>query len=88
MYVIVCTRPDITHFVRVISRFMKDQRKEHWNAVKWIFMYLNMREMHLIWLQTNGFVDAYMAGDPDGRKSIVVYMFTLGIVDVSWVSWL
>ena len=40
MYLMVCTRPDISHAVSVVSRYMVDLGKEHWNAVKWIFRYL------------------------------------------------
>lgn len=34
MYVMVCTRPDIAHAVGVMSRFLFNTRKEHWEAVK------------------------------------------------------
>uniref|UniRef100_A0A2N9IRB9 Integrase catalytic domain-containing protein n=1 Tax=Fagus sylvatica TaxID=28930 RepID=A0A2N9IRB9_FAGSY len=40
MYAMVCTRPDIAHAVGVVSRFMVNPGKEHWEAVKWIFRYL------------------------------------------------
>jgi hypothetical protein len=34
MYAMVCTRPDIAHAVGVVSRFLSDPGREHWNAVK------------------------------------------------------
>ena len=40
MYAMVCTRLDISHVVGVISRYMSHPRIEHWNAVKWILIYL------------------------------------------------
>ena len=40
MYAMVCTRPDIAHVVGVVRRFLANPRKEHWEAVKWIFGYL------------------------------------------------
>ncbi|CAM8937245.1 unnamed protein product [Rhodiola kirilowii] len=40
MYAIVCTRPDIAHVVGVVSRFMGNPEKKHWEAVKWILRYL------------------------------------------------
>ena len=40
MYAMVCTRPDIGYAVGVVSRFMSNPGKEHWNAVKWILRYL------------------------------------------------
>ena len=40
MYAMVCTRPDIGYAIGVVSRFMSNPGKEHWNAVKWILRYL------------------------------------------------
>jgi hypothetical protein len=40
MYAMVCTRPDLAHAVSVVSKYMADPGKQHWNAVKWIFRYL------------------------------------------------
>ena len=40
MYAMVCTRPDIAQAVGVVSRFMDDPSKQHWEAVKWILRYL------------------------------------------------
>ncbi|KAI4305960.1 hypothetical protein L6164_029285 [Bauhinia variegata] len=34
MYAMVCTRPDIAHEVGVVSRFLSNPGREHWNAVK------------------------------------------------------
>jgi hypothetical protein len=36
MYAMVCTRLDIAHAVGVVSRYMNNPSKEHWEAVKWI----------------------------------------------------
>ena len=41
MYVMVCTRPDLAHAMSTISKYMKNLGREHRNAVKWIFRYLN-----------------------------------------------
>ncbi|MCI62396.1 GDSL esterase/lipase 1-like, partial [Trifolium medium] len=35
MYAMVCTRPDIGHAMGVVSRFMSNPGKAHWEAVKW-----------------------------------------------------
>ena len=40
MYVMVCTRHDIAHAVGVVSRYMANPGKEHWEAVKWLLRYL------------------------------------------------
>jgi hypothetical protein len=91
MYAMVCMRPDIAHAVGVVSRFMQNPGREHWNAVKWILRYLKGTQKHALQfggqqIQLRGFADADMAGDPDGRKSTTAYVFTLGSGAVSWVS--
>ena len=40
MYIMVCTRSDITHAVDVVSRFLSNLSKDHWTVVKWILIYL------------------------------------------------
>ena len=40
MYVMICARLDITHAVGVVSRYMSNPRKQHWEVVKWILKYL------------------------------------------------
>ena len=36
MYTMVCTRPDISHAIGVVSMYTQNLGKEHWNAVKWV----------------------------------------------------
>ena len=40
MYAMVCTRPDIVYAVGIVSRYMSNLGKQHWEAVKWILRYL------------------------------------------------
>ena len=40
MYAMVCTRPEISHVVGVLSRFMSNPGKEHWTKMKQVFRYL------------------------------------------------
>ncbi|GJZ38416.1 retrovirus-related pol polyprotein from transposon TNT 1-94 [Tanacetum coccineum] len=40
MYLMVCTRPDIAYAVSVVSRYLANPGKNHWEAVKWILKYL------------------------------------------------
>ena len=81
MYLMVCTRPDISHAVSVVSRFMANPSKEHWNAVKWIFRYLTCtRDFCILFYQRAstedvGYVDSDYAGDLDSRKSMTGYVF-------------
>jgi hypothetical protein len=40
MYVMVCTRPNISHAVGVLIRYMSTPRKEHLTTIKRVFRYL------------------------------------------------
>ena len=40
MYAMVCTRPDIAYAVGVVSRFLSNPGKLHWEAVKWIMIFV------------------------------------------------
>eukprot|EP00253_Pinus_taeda_P029865 PITA_29865 len=48
MYVMVSTRPDISHAVGVVSRFMENPGEEHWRAVKLMHRYLRDTSDHCI----------------------------------------
>ncbi|GJX29994.1 retrovirus-related pol polyprotein from transposon TNT 1-94 [Tanacetum coccineum] len=40
MFAMICTRPDIAHAVGVVSRYMVEPGRQHWEAVKRIFRYV------------------------------------------------
>ncbi|KAJ4700747.1 Retrovirus-related Pol polyprotein from transposon TNT 1-94 [Melia azedarach] len=90
MYAMVCTRPDLAQSVSVVSRFMGEPSKEHWQAVKRIFRYLKGTfDVGLIYggdtqCLVTGFSDSDYAGDVDSRRSMTGYVFTLGSSVVSW----
>ena len=74
MYAIVCTQLDISHAVSVVSRYMMNLGKEHWNAIKWIFRYFaGTIDYGLLYDQKTasskvaGYVDSDNAGDLDKR---------------------
>ena len=71
IYAMVCTKPYIAHAVGVVSRFLENPGKEHWEAVKWIFKYLRgTSKLFLSFgkgkLVLEGYTDANMVGDLDG----------------------
>ncbi|KAH9679839.1 hypothetical protein KPL71_026297 [Citrus sinensis] len=92
MYSMVCTRPDVAYSVGVVSRFMGNPGREHWNAVKWLLRYMNGTANHGILYggsennscQVSGFVDSDFAADLDKRRSITGYVFILNGGAVSW----
>ncbi|KAJ4703754.1 Retrovirus-related Pol polyprotein from transposon TNT 1-94 [Melia azedarach] len=90
MSAMVCSRPDLAQSVSVVSRFMGEPGKEHWQAVKRIFRYLKGTfDVGLIYggdtqCLVTGFSDSDYAGDVDSRGSMTGYVFTLGSSVVSW----
>ncbi|KAF2317627.1 hypothetical protein GH714_025846 [Hevea brasiliensis] len=49
MYAMVCTRPDISHAISVVNRYMACPGKEHWQAVKWILRFCRgLRQKEII----------------------------------------
>ncbi|GKB48936.1 retrotransposon protein, putative, ty1-copia subclass [Tanacetum coccineum] len=73
MYLMVCTRPDIAYAVSVVSRYLANPGKNHWEAVKWILKYLRgTANVGLVYgtdrgnhVDVTGFVDSDYAKDPD-----------------------
>ena len=92
MYVTVATRPDIAHVVGVVSRFMHNPGRSHWNAVKHVFKYLPDTKNHGILFGLNknstvvGYTDSDFAGCVDSRKSTTGYCFKFGNGTISWKS--
>ena len=41
MYGMVCSRPDLSYAISVVSRFMANPGQVHWQALKWVLRYLN-----------------------------------------------
>ncbi|KAG8495920.1 hypothetical protein CXB51_007502 [Gossypium anomalum] len=85
MYAMVCTRPDISQAVSIVSRHMHNPGKGHWQAVKWILRYIQKTvDVGLLLKQDNtlgkgviGYVDSNYADDLDKQRSTTGYVFTL-----------
>ncbi|GJZ71156.1 hypothetical protein Tco_0635007 [Tanacetum coccineum] len=90
MYAMICTRLDISHAVGMVSRYMHNPGKGHWQAVKWILRYIhNTVDVGLVFEQgssqwVEGYCDSDYAEDLDKRKSTTGYVFTLAKAPVSW----
>ncbi|GJR34315.1 retrovirus-related pol polyprotein from transposon TNT 1-94 [Tanacetum coccineum] len=92
MYLMVCTRPDIAYAVSVVSRYLANPGKNHWEAVKWNLKYLRgTANMGLVYgtdrgnhVDITGFVDSDYAKDPDKGRSITGYVFLVRGCVVSW----
>ena len=48
MYSMVCTRPNISHAMGVVSRYINNPSKEHWKEVQWILKYLRGTTSHAL----------------------------------------
>ena len=88
MYAMVCSRPDLSHALSVVSRFMGNPGKEHWRAVQWIFRYLRGTSNACLRFGKSrdglvGYVDSDYAGDLDKRRSLTGYVFIFGGCAVS-----
>ncbi|CAA7024844.1 unnamed protein product [Microthlaspi erraticum] len=92
MYSMVGTRPDLAYPVGLISRFMSNPIKEHWQAVKWVLRYIKGTVYTRLSFKkkgdfvVKGYCDSDYAGDPDNRRSISGMVFTAGGNVVSWSS--
>ncbi|KAH9782717.1 Integrase catalytic domain-containing protein [Citrus sinensis] len=92
MYAMVCTRPDISQAVSMVSRYMHNPGKNQWLVVKWILRYLyGAVDVGLLFKkncgqQCVGYCDSDFVGDLDKRRSTTGYVFTLGGGPVSWRS--
>ncbi|GKB81391.1 retrotransposon protein, putative, ty1-copia subclass, partial [Tanacetum coccineum] len=92
MYLMVCTGPDIAYTVSIVSRYLANPGKNHWESVKWILKYLKgTSNVGLVYgryqgkhVDVDGFVDVDYAKDPDKGRSITRYVFMVHGCVVSW----
>ena len=89
MYAMLCIRLDISHAVNVVSRYMSNPSKVHWQAVKLILRYL--KDTSSVCLEFGkskdglvGYVDLDFGGDLDKRRSLTGYVFTVGSCAINW----
>ena len=83
MYAMVLTRPNISHALSVVSRYMTSLGQDHWQAAKWILRYLKgTLEYGLVNGRSDGkgkgicgFVDADFVKDMNSRRSLTGYMY-------------
>ncbi|KAH9688531.1 Integrase catalytic domain-containing protein [Citrus sinensis] len=94
MYAMVCTTPNISHAVSIVSRYMHNPSKRQWQAVKWILRYIQKTmDVSLLFERDDtlgqgviGYVDSDYVGDLDKRRSTTGYVFTFAGGPISWKS--
>nr|GEU73717.1 retrovirus-related Pol polyprotein from transposon TNT 1-94 [Tanacetum cinerariifolium] len=91
MYLMVCTRPDIAYAVSVVSRYLANPGKNHWEIVKWILKYLwGTANVGLVYgtnrgnhVDVTGFVDSDYDKDPD--KETEYMALTVAVKEAIWL---
>ena len=81
----------VAHAVGVVSRFMSNPKRKHWEAVKWILRYLRgssslVSIFRKYELGLQGYVDADNGGDVENKKSTSEYIYTFEGTAICWVS--
>lgn len=93
LYLAMCTRPDISYSVGVLSRFTSNPGMAHWTAVKHLLRYLKgSLDLKLVYQRSaeserfTTFTDADHAGNPDNGKSTGGYFTRIGGGAIGWQS--
>ena len=85
MYAMVCTRPDLSQAVSMVSRYMHDPGVGYWDVVKWILRYIRgTLNVGLVYERDTtggqlciGYVDSDYTENLDKCRSTTRYVFTL-----------
>jgi len=84
MYVMICTKQYLAHTISVVSKFLLNPRRQHWDVLKWIFKYLKGNTNYDILFSKQygnplimGYVDGDNVEDLDDRRSTMYDVFTL-----------
>ena len=86
------TRPDISHAMGMVSKFMDAPRSVHYAAVLWILWYVKGTLYHGLHyssrssLELHAYSDADWADDLTDQYSIISFCFLLGTFLISWHS--
>jgi hypothetical protein len=94
IYLMTCTRPDISYAVGVLSRYMQEPRELHWRCLKRVLKYLKAtQDYSLVYknskekeIELSGFTDSDYAGSLEDRKSTSGFVFKYGKCVISWNS--
>ena len=89
---LICTKPDLSLSVGIISRFMEEPIYSHWKALKRVLRYIQGTvSLGLFYSKTEdyklvGYSDSDWCGDIDDRKSTSGYVFFMGNTTFTWLS--
>ncbi|GJY10795.1 putative RNA-directed DNA polymerase [Tanacetum coccineum] len=92
MYAMMCTRPDVSFALSMVSRHQQNPGEGHWTVVKNILKYLrNTKDRFLVYggekeLRVTGYYDASWQTDKDDSRSQSGWVFLLNGGAVTWKS--
>ena len=91
MYAMVCSRPNIANAVSLVSRYMFNMGKGHWEELKWLLRYLKCTSNVCLMFGKDSsmltrFCNSNSEGDLNARKSTSGFVFTLSGSAISWQS--
>lgn len=92
MYLMVCTRPDLGACLSVLSRYLQNPGREHWESAKRALRYVKgTMGLGILYRRCPveapvGFCDASYGGVPHMRRSTTGYCFVLAMGAVTWSS--
>ena len=91
MYLMSCTRPDISYAVNKLSRYTSNPGVMHWQGIMRVLKYLRFTRdcgLHYTRYPTvlEGYNDAHWIFNVKDSKSQTGYVFTLGGATVAWKS--
>ncbi|GJT98487.1 retrovirus-related pol polyprotein from transposon TNT 1-94, partial [Tanacetum coccineum] len=91
MYAMVCTRLDIAYAVGVVSIFISNPGREHWEVVKWLLRYLKGTSKATLCFSRKevvleGFSNLDYGSCLDSGKGTTGYVFIVGGIAVSLMS--
>ena len=92
MYAMVATRPDLAYVVGVVTRYMSNLGRKHWEAVKHVLRYLRRtKDARQTFgsnnsIEVDGYINSDYSWNTDSRKSTSRYVFTYGSGAISWRS--
>jgi hypothetical protein len=95
LYAAIATRPDISHAVNEVCRYMSCHGEKHWQAAKRILRYLRGTQTTALTfkpthaqpeLRIEAYSDSDWASDTNDRKSTTGYVIKLDGCTVTWCS--
>lgn len=92
MYAQVCAKPNTTFVISVLGKYLSNHGNDHQMAAKKMMGVLTRYQKNTVTykrvdnLKIKGYIDSYLDGCPDDRKSNSEYIFILVGGVISWKS--